>query len=112
MKVLNKRVTVFSSVKNSLMAVLLASILSACGSADEDGMKAGLQKSGLNPEQATCYSGALKAVVKAGIFNDFATALMQGNSLKGTIKKMRLKHGEGLVDGMSKGKDKLEACLK
>ena len=95
-----------------LLTAFLASFLSACSSADEAGMKAGLQKSGLNPTQATCYSGALKVAIKADVFNDFATSLMQGKSLKETIKKMRLKHGEGLVDGMSKAKDKLEVCLK
>lgn len=107
MEVLNKK-----TGSKLLIPVLLASILSACASADEDGMKAGLQKSGLNPDQATCYSSALKTAVKAEVFNDFATALMQGNSLKDTIKKTRLKHGEGLVDGMSKAKGKLDACIK
>ena len=91
---------------------LLSSLLTACGSPDEEGMKVGLQKSGLNPEQATCYSGVLKPVIKADVYNDFATFLMQGKSLKGAIKQARLKHGENLVDGMSKVKDKLADCLK
>lgn len=75
-------------------------------------MKAGLRKSGMTTEQASCYSNVLKPLVKAEVFNDFATFLMQGKTLKESIKKMRLKHGENFVDGMSSGRKKFDACLK
>ena len=102
MNVLN-RSTFVTAPKVLLTMVLVSTLLTACGSPDEEGMKAGLVKNGLNPEQASCYSGALKHAEFYGLDQSF---------LKEAIKQARLKHGENLVDGMSKSKDTLDACLK
>jgi hypothetical protein len=84
--------------------------LSACGTADVDGMQKGLAKGGMSAASAKCYANALKEVIGVDEYNNLAKLMQEGSSLTEAVKKTRRKFGAEFKTAMSANSDTLDAC--
>ncbi len=93
-------------------AGLLVSVLflSACGTADVEGMQKGLAKGGMSAAAAKCYANELKAMIGTQEYNNLAALMQQGASLTDAVKKTRRKFGAEFKTAMSANRDSLDAC--
>ncbi len=85
-------------------------LLAACGSKDTESMLAGLQKAGMPPSKAQCYSDALADALNADGFNQVAEYLAGGNSFDEATKRARRKYGAKFREQIKEAKDALAGC--
>ena len=90
--------------------LLLTVLLAACGpSPNVDAMKAGLTKSGMPVDQATCYAEAASKTVKGEQYNYIADLLNSGIAENEAVSKTRRKYSADFKEPLDKARAE---CIK
>jgi hypothetical protein len=98
------------TMKRTPFVLLLTVLLAGCGeSPNVDLMKAGLAKSGLPAEQATCFAEAASKTVKGEEYNYLAGLMSTGLKEAEAVSKTRRKYSADFKDPLDKARDE---CIK
>ncbi len=99
-----------NTMKRSAPLLLLTVLLAACGpSPNVDAMKAGLTKSGMPVDQATCYAEAASKTVKGEQYNYIADLLNSGIAENEAVSKTRRKYSADFKEPLDKARAE---CIK
>ena len=97
-------------MKCSFLGCAALLLLAGCGeSPDVDSMKNGLTKSGMEQDQAECFSQAMGKTVDGEIYNNLAVLLNQGETEKNAVNRTRRKFGAEFKVPMEKAR---AGCVK
>jgi hypothetical protein len=97
--------------KNLKIALLLFAlpVLAGCESPDVEKMKAGLAKTGMPADQATCFAEKMSDAVDGEQYNYMAALMNEGVSEREAVNKTRRRYSADFKASMEKAR---AACVK